>query len=191
MKILFAWHASVEPEYQKVFQELVMLGLDIWALMPAAWTEGGQLQRPTERPDGSYRTLLQPVIFRDRPKRFFYPNFVSIIRAVRFFRPDIVHIFEEPYSLACAELAGLSRIFQPGAKIVIQSFENIAPVHRLSFYHRVEAFVLRRAHAILTVPREGELLWRQRGFKGPIYHVPVGLDETFSGFERLDKRSIG
>jgi len=183
MKVLFAWHAAVEPEYRKLFQELAQVGMELVAFLPTAWTEGGRLQKPPRRTNDSYRIVLSPVAFRDKVKRFFYLNIIPIIQTIKHFRPDIVHIFEEPYSLACAELVGLTRMFHPSAKVVIQSFENLPPIHRPPFLI-IERFVLKGADALLTIPSEGEALWRNRDFRGPIYHIPVGLDENL--FRKTD-----
>jgi len=183
MKIFFTWHAAVETEYRKLFQELRRLNIELLVLIPNEWTEGGRLQRYTQKHSDDYQALVLSVIFRDKIKRFFYPNLKALVREFRQFRPDIVHIFEEPYSIACAQLVGLTRTFCPEAKIVVQSFENLLPSHPLPF-SVIERFVLQRAHALVIVPHEGEALWRARGFKGPIYQVPVGLDETF--FKKAD-----
>lgn len=183
MKVLFSWHAAVEPEYRKLFQELAQVGMELLAFLPTAWTEGGRLQKPPRRTNDSYRIVLSPVAFRDKVKRFFYLNIIPIIQTIKHFRPDIVHIFEEPYSLACAELIGLTRMFHPSAKVVIQSFENLPPIHRPPFLI-IERFVLKGADALLTIPSEGEALWRNRDFRGPIYQIPVGLDENL--FRKTD-----
>jgi glycosyltransferase involved in cell wall biosynthesis len=188
MKIFFTWHAAVETEYRKLFQELRRLNVELLVLIPNEWTEGGRLQRYTPKHSDNYQALVLSVIFRDKIKRFFYPNLKALVRQFRQFRPDIVHIFEEPYSLACAQIVGLARTFYPKAKIVVQSFENLLPPHPLPF-NLIERFILQRADALVIVPHEGEALWRARGFRGPIYQVPVGLDETL--FKKTDAPLTG
>jgi len=188
MRVLFAWHAAVEPEYRKLFHELAKLGIDLRALLPAAWTEGGRLQRPNQEGWHDYHTLIQPVLFRNRIKRFFYPNFLALVRAIKQFQPDIVHIFEEPYSLVCVQLVGLTRKFHSRAKIIIQSFENLPPAHS-PLFNIIENFILQRANALISVPHEGEALWRARGFRGALYQVPVGVEDTL--FKKVDAASMG
>src|SRR3989338_410357 len=100
MRILFTWHAAVEPEYRKLFKEIAKKGHELLVISPKSWTEGGRLQSVDNLNEDGYRLLTFPVIFRNRIKGFFYPQIYFLYKLFNKFKPDIVHIFEEPYSLA-------------------------------------------------------------------------------------------
>lgn len=176
MRILFTWHAAVEPEYRKLFKKIAKNGYELTVICPKAWTEGGRLQRVDNLKEDGYSLFSFPVVFRDRIKGFFYPQIYSICQLFRKFKPDIVHIFEEPYSLACFQMTALARIVSPRSRIVVQCFENMIIPQRFPF-SLIERFVLNNTNLLISVPNEGESVWRGKGYSGSIKQLPVGLDE--------------
>lgn len=184
MRVFFAWHAAVEREYRKLFAALADLGVTLVVVAPTAWTEGGRLQRISlAEGERGYTLIPLPVLFRDRLKGFCYFNVITIARALRFCAPQVVHIFEEPYSAVCFELVLLAKIFAPDAGVVIQSFENL-PLRQRPPFSWFESFSLAKADGLIVVPREGLEVWRGKGYKGPVAHLPVGIDERI--FTRRD-----
>lgn len=185
MKILFTWHAAVEPEYRKLFREIVNKGHELLVISPKTWMEGGRLQRIDNSDEAcskrsesnGYSLFSFPVIFRNRIKGFFYPQVNSLCQLFRKFKPDIVHIFEEPYSLACFQMVTLAKIASPRSKIIVQSFENMIIIQRFPF-SLIERFVLNNTNLLISIPKEGELVWRNKGYSGTIKQLPVGLDEN-------------
>lgn len=184
MRILFTWHAAVEPEYRKLFKEIVKKGYDLTVICPKSWTEGGRLQRINNSDEAcsersksnGYSIFTFPVAFRDRIKGFFYPQIYSLCQLFRKFKPDIVHIFEEPYSLACFQMVTLAKIASPRSKIIVQSFENMIIPQRFPF-SLIERFVLNNTNLLISIPKEGESVWRSKGYSGTIKQLHVGLDE--------------
>ncbi|MEK6591044.1 MAG: glycosyltransferase [Nitrospinota bacterium] len=191
MKIIFTWHAAVEPEYRKLFREMANKGHELLVICPKGWTEGGRLQRvdslnkacsdPAHNlsagESNGYRLITLSVIFQDRIKGFFYPEIYNLYKVFSKFKPDIVHIFEEPYSLACFEMVSFVRIASLSSKIVVQSFENMIINQRFPF-SLFERFILNNTDLLITVPKEGESVWRNKGYSGTIRQIPVGLDEN-------------
>jgi len=176
MRILFTWHAAVEPEYRKLFKEIVKKGYELTVICPKVWTEGGRLQGVDNLKEDGYSLFSFPVIFRNRIKGFFYPQVNFLCQIFRKFKPDIVHIFEEPYSLACFQMATLAKIASPRSKIIVQSFENMIIPQRFPF-SLIERFVLNNTNLLISIPKEGESVWRSKGYSGTIKQLPVGLDE--------------
>jgi glycosyltransferase involved in cell wall biosynthesis len=177
MKILFTWHAAVETEYRKIFKEISKRGHELLVVCPKEWTEGGRLQQADSSDEDGYRLIALPVIFRNRIKGFFYPKIYVLYKLINNFKPDIFHIFEEPYSLSCFQMAGLSKIASPFSKIVVQSFENMIIAQRFPFSF-IERFVLNNTDLLIAIPKEGELIWRSKGYPKTIKQVSVGLDEN-------------
>src|SRR3989338_1924935 len=183
MRILFTWHAAVEPEYRKLFKEIAKKGHELLVISPKSWTDGGRLQSVDNLNEDGYRLLTFPVIFRNRIKGFFYPQIYFLYKLFNKFKPDIVHIFEEPYSLACFQMAALVKIVSPPSKIIVQSFENMIIPQRFPFL-LIERFVLNNTNLLISVPNEVESVWRGKGYSGTIKQLPVGLDETL--FKKTD-----
>jgi glycosyltransferase involved in cell wall biosynthesis len=191
MKILFTWHAAVESEYRKLFKEIAKKGHELIVICPRAWTEGGRLQRvdnlkeacSEQSESNGYSLFSFPVIFRDRIKRFFYLKPYSLYKLFSEFKPDIVHIFEEPYSLVCLQMIGLTKIASPLSKIVVQSFENINIAQKFPFSN-IEDYVLKNTNLLIAIPKEGESVWKGKGYSKTIEYIPVGLDENI--FKKTD-----
>jgi glycosyltransferase involved in cell wall biosynthesis len=190
MKVLFVWHAAVEPEYQKLFVELSKEVEQLIAIAPSSWTEGGRLQYlENKKIDLDYSLIPLSVIFRNKGKGHFYPNFFKIISIVKTFKPDVLHLFEEPFSFVCSEFISIFKMFSPNTKIIIESFENLDVVQR-NIFHYIQKFNLKNTDLLINIPQKGELIWRSRGFRGYIKKGNVGVDtkKFFKNYEFLKNK---
>lgn len=195
LRIVFAWHAAVEPEYRKLFRELVALGHEVTVIAPESWKEAGKdLHAYTAETDG-YRLLGLPVAYKNRIKGFFYLDVIALSLTLRMSRPDIVHIFEEPYSASAFQIGFLARHLSPRAKVVIESLENLNIPQRRAFAF-FETYTLKRCDALIAVPHDGREVWKAKGCVKPIKQASVGIDEnlfkktegSIAGLEYLDRR---
>ena len=175
MKILISWHAAVEPSYRKLFSELALQGAEIKLIVPYEWTEGGRLVAFQHDKTDRYDISALNTIFTNRIRGFFYPGVKRLWKEIADFKPDIIHIMEEPFSFAAAEFMLLAKIAVPECKVVLFSFENIDFPQRFP-YSKLQNFNLKNADAMVVVPEEGVKLWKNRGFRNDIFHIPVGID---------------
>ena len=176
MKVLFVWHAAIEPEYRKLFVELSKEVEQLIVIAPSSWTEGGRLQYlENKKNDLDYNLIPLSVIFRNKIRFHFYPNFFKIISIAKTFKPDVLHLFEEPFSFVCSEFISIFKMFSPNTKLIIESFENLDVVQR-NIFHYIQKFNLKNTDLLINIPQEGELIWRSRGFRGYIKKGNVGVD---------------
>lgn len=187
MKILFTWHAAVEPEYRKLFDAIAASGHDLTVIAPDIWYEGGKAQTLQADLAGNYKLLALHIIFKNRLKGFFYSNIFRIAREIKALRPDVVHIFEEPYALSSLQFTALSKVFSSESKILVESFENIFIKQKFP-YSLFEKAVLKMSDCIIAIPGEGKAIWESKCFRGELRQVPVGLDEgLFKKIEGITK----
>lgn len=175
MKVLVTWHGAVEPAYRTLFDELAALGAEVLLIAPAEWTEAGRPQRFSGC-KGAYSSIAFNIKFKDRIRGFFYPDAPGILKQIKAFRPDILHIMEEPFSLAASEFLMLKRLSGSKARTILFSFENIAEFRQKLPYSLFQSCNLKNADAIITVPEEGLGIWRSRGFGGKVARIPLGID---------------
>jgi glycosyltransferase involved in cell wall biosynthesis len=102
---------------------------------------------------------------------------------LREFRPDVIHIEEDPQALITLETITLQRIFARHAAVTLFSWDNLLRSRRfpLSFLKRtLRAYSLRRVSAMICGNRRAaELLSDEGRFKGLVEVVPqYGLDVT-------------
>ncbi len=173
---MFVWHAAVEPEYRKLLAAIADCGVDLLAIVPTAWTEGGKLLKVRSMAsDKGCRIEALAALGRDRVKRFFYPNIPRLASLLRSFSPDVLHVFEEPYSLCTFEILLLKKLVASKARVVIHTFENLPTDHGVPFAAS-ERFCFKHADAFISVPEEGINVLRSKGYRGPIHCIPIGLD---------------
>ncbi|MFQ5646233.1 MAG: glycosyltransferase [bacterium] len=174
IKTIICWHAAVEPAYRKLFSEMAALGVDVSLITPEQWREGGRNQAYLPGLSDNYKTIALKTVFKNHVRAFFYPNVVKIAGELR--KAEIIYIMEEPFSLAAYQFIRLKRLVGSQAKVILFSFENIDIPQRFP-YSKFQEFNLNQADALVSVPGEGVGLWRKRGFKGKIYHLPIGVDD--------------
>lgn len=175
MRILVTWHAAVEPSYRKLFSELVLQGAEIKLIMPTQWVECGRLLDYQPYDSDTYEISVFNTIFTNRIRAFFYPNMRGLHKEIADFNPDVIHIMEEPFSIAAAQFMWLAKSAAPKSKVVLFSFENIDFLQRFP-YSKTQNYNLSNANALVVVPAEGENIWKNRGFKKNISHIPAGID---------------
>lgn len=183
MKVLICWHGAVEQSYRRLFDEISGHGVGLRIIAPREWSEGGRLQKFAEGNE-KYGKLILKTAFTDHVRAFFYPNALKIVRDIKEFNPDIIHVMEEPFSLAAYEMLLLKKLARSKAKTILFSFENID--NRQGFPYSVfQSYCLKKADAIIVVPEESQGLWKKRGFKKTVAKIHLGIDSTL--YKRLPK----
>ncbi|MBT3433753.1 MAG: glycosyltransferase [Nitrospinaceae bacterium] len=122
-------------------------GLEMSLLVPRLWREG-ERELVTEPGEGEgYPLHAGDVFFSGRVGGHVYRS--GLLGALKRERPDIVHIEEEPWSLAVAQLLSFLPLCRPRPKLVLFSFENMdIPLHRLQ--RTIEHRALSRADVLIA-----------------------------------------
>ena len=126
----------------------------------------------TDHPDYAIRPLRS--IYHSHNYRFFY---LGAGRAIARLAPDLIHIEEEPWSLAAWQ-AVRHRRRDPKVRIVFFTWQNLRRTY--GFPHgRIERAVHAAADAAIAGNAEAADILRGRGFARPIHVLPqFGVDET-------------
>lgn len=172
MRALMISKACVVGAYQKKLEELARLpDLELAVVVPPAWRDrAGTLPLERQHTTG-YELVVLPCAFNGSYHLHFYP---SLGRVMRRFRPDLVHLDEEPYNLATAHGLRLAR--RCGARAVFFSWQNIRRRYPLPF-GLLESYVLRNVDAGIVGNQESQQVWRAKGYEGPLAVIPqFGVD---------------
>ncbi|MBX6340870.1 MAG: glycosyltransferase family 4 protein, partial [Thermomicrobiaceae bacterium] len=101
----------------------------------------------------------------------FYPG---LWRRLRGFRPDILHVDEEPYNLVTLQAAILGRLL--GAKVVFFTWQNLYRRYPPPF-RWFELLNYRLAAAGVAGNQEAAEVLRRKGYRGPLAVIPqFGVD---------------
>lgn len=102
----------------------------------------------------------------------FYPALPALLRR---WRPDIIDVWEEPWSLAAAQTCFWRDRLLPRAKIVIETEQNLDKLLPPPF-ESLRAYVLRRADFLIGRSRAAVQVAQRKGFRGPSQVVPNAVD---------------
>ncbi len=130
---------------------------------------------PVQRTSHSdYEIVPLRAVYSSHNYRFFY---LGACRALRRLSPDVLHIEEEPWSLAAWQ-AIRHRRRRPGVKIVFFTWQNLRQRH--GFPHgRIERAVHAAADAAIAGNAEAAEILREKGFTRPVHVLPqFGVDEA-------------
>lgn len=173
MRILMLSKACVVGAYQSKLEEMARLPeVDLRVLVPPRWRDPDRGVLPLERAHvEGYDLRTTPIRFNGHFHLHYYPQ---IGREIRAFRPDIVHIDEEPYNLATWHALWHAR--RQGVKTLFFSWQNINRRYPLPV-RLGEQWVLRSVdHALMGTQSAAEV-WQAKGYRGSLTVIPqFGVD---------------
>ncbi len=172
IKVLRLQHSLVEPTNHRILDELgAFPELEIKALCPTWGIESGSRRDLKQSHRADLQTARTALTFHYSTT--FYLE--KLGAAMRNFKPDIIHIHDEPWSLTTGQTLALRRIYAPRAKIVFSSAQNIHKNYPFPF-GRIERWnhaVASAGHGCCEGVRD---VVRAKGFKGPFEISPLGID---------------
>jgi glycosyltransferase involved in cell wall biosynthesis len=179
--------ALVTGVYQKKVEELARLpGIDLRIVVPPYWHEErvGRLPFTPLFTEG-YELNVEHLRFNGHHHIHYYPGLRRLMQA---FKPDLVHIDEEPYNVVTAHAAWLAR--RTGARSVFFSWQNLYRRYPLPF-RLIERYVYRAASAGIVGNRDAGRVLRRKGFRKPLTVIPqFGIDPELYQPRPSQKRAL-
>lgn len=174
LRVLFVSHTYVVGVNQGKLDAIAATGTEVGLLVPAKWQALAWGKRfEVEKPYPRIRIYSARVLFEGKVGAYFYPPWV-IQKAIADFRPDVIQVEQEVFSLSAFEIALWARLARK--PLVLFCWENMDR-HLSKFRQWVRQFVLGTAQLIVAGNQEGKELLRQWGYKGIIEVMPqMGVD---------------
>ncbi|MEZ4520393.1 MAG: glycosyltransferase family 4 protein [Thermomicrobiales bacterium] len=173
MRVLMISKALVNGVYQRKAEELAKLpDVELCLVVPPYWRENRVGDQPLQEMfTEGYELAVEPMRFNGHHHVHYYPG---LGRRMRAFKPDIVHIDEEPYNFVTAHATRLAR--RNGAKTVFFAWQNLyrwyPPPFRL-----FELYNYWTASAAIVGNRDAGRVLRKKRYRGPISLIPqFGVD---------------
>jgi glycosyltransferase involved in cell wall biosynthesis len=116
----------------------------------------------------------------------------GLVEALRATRPDVIDLYEEPFSLVALQTLLLRDLLAPRAALVFYSAVNVERRWRWP-YRAIERLVLSRADGAYAPNQDVPLILRAKGFPKakPVAVIPLGVEaERFAAAERQPMRDI-
>jgi glycosyltransferase involved in cell wall biosynthesis len=190
--LLIAQQCQVRSEGQAKAERLAEFpDIELMTLVPDRYfVEGKRLRRPDppERPAYEYRIgrVLWPWT---GPGQWYLHCYPGLAKVLRTFRPDVIDLWEEPWSLVSAQTCWLRNRMLPGARIISETEQNVNKVLPFPF-EKFRGYTTRNADFIIGRNAEAVQITYQKGYRGPAAVAPNGVDtDLFSPKDRKAARA--
>lgn len=184
MRVVILSKANIVGIYQRKLEAIARRGVELLAVMPPSWKDE-RGEQPLERlyTEG-YTLQIIPIRFNGNFHLHYYPG---VGRVIRQFRPQIIHIDEEPYNLAAWQALYHGR--RVGAKTLFFSWQNILRQYPLPFAWGERKMLRTVDYALVGTASAGEV-WRAKGYAGRMAVVPqFGVDtDLFHPIQKPEQR---
>jgi len=173
MKVLFIWHAAVALPYQSFIKELAEHeDLEITLLIPQWSMEGSKKIKAFIPKNAKYKVLKGWNHYPKDPLIGIYPALPFYLFSIR---PDLIHLFEEPYHNLAAYLTFFKGLICPQAKFVFQTFQNLAEDYR-SNWVKTQNKTFRTSQAAIACAEEMKKVLLHWGYNKPIRVIYPGVE---------------
>ncbi len=168
IRVLTISKPYVAKAYRKKLVDLAADGrFEIGLVCPLQWAN----QRYEGEPEAKVKTWRLPISFNGQNHLHFYLGLEDVFRE---FRPDIVNVEEEHYSLVTWQCFRLAKKY--GAKPIFYTWQNISKKYPPPFSW-IEQYIFRNAAAGIAGNSEAIDILHDKGFKGPCHEiVQMGVD---------------
>ncbi|MBW4425202.1 MAG: glycosyltransferase [Nostoc desertorum CM1-VF14] len=178
LRVLFISHAYVVGVNQGKLDAIAQVeGVEVGLLAPSNWTAlEWNRKLPLECPYSNLHLYSAPVLFPGKVGAHFYAPWV-LWKVLKDFKPDIIQVEEEVFSICAFEVAILARII--GKPIVIFGWENQLRQLPLARW-KICQYVLNTASAIIPGNQDGADIMRKWDYHGLLEVMPqMGVDPEF------------
>ena len=183
LRVLMISHAYVSVELaQAKARELARRpGLDVTVVAPSRFFELGRWMQAERPAEPEYRLEVLPValpLVRGQRHLYFYPR--GLVRLMRSVRPDIVDLWEEPYSAVSTQVVLARRAVARHAPLVMnpsqQAVKRQPPPFRWG-----ERLVVSDTRYVVGRSRESIEVFEAKGYRGPSTVIGHGIELGFLG----------
>ncbi len=165
--------------------------LDLTLVVPRVWHEYGQAHPEHGEPSrtGLHVEISPARLTRAGPVKWYLHHYPRLGQLIRTLQPDVLHLWEEPWSAVALQAALLRDQFAPQAALVLETDQNI--YRRLPIgFEQIRRYTLGRSELMIARGQEALAVVRQAGFSGPHEFVEYGID-TGTFFPRAAPRPGG
>ncbi len=149
--------------------------LDLTLVVPKVWHEYGQAEH-AEPSRTALKVRVEPVrLTRGGPAKWYLHHYPRLRSLLADLQPDVIHLWEEPWSVAALQAARLRDQVAPAAAFVLETDQNIA--RRLpAGFERIRRYTLARTDLLIARGDEALAVSRSCGFDGPSEAVMYGIN---------------
>ncbi|ACA20363.1 glycosyl transferase group 1 [Methylobacterium sp. 4-46] len=146
--------------------------LDVHLLVPARWHQFGRVIEADPPDDPGVTVHVAPIrLPKAGPMGWYLHVYPGMRRLIRRLQPDVVHLWEEPWSLVALQAS----LLRGPAALVLEVDQNI--LKRLPPpFEGVRRFTLSRTDHVLARSPDAAEVVRAGGYAGPVSPIGYGVD---------------
>ncbi|MEM7332134.1 MAG: glycosyltransferase [Chloroflexota bacterium] len=177
--------ACLVGTYQKKLELIAAQpDVDLQVIIPPSWNDRSGTILAERRFTEGYQLIIDPINFNGSFHTHYYPK---LKQRLSNFKPDIVHIDEEPYNLATWLAWRQSNKVK--AKTLFFTWQNINRAYPPPFSW-MEKQVLNGVDYALMGNEDAVTVWQEKGYRGPYRIIPqFGVDPML--FQPPTRRDSG
>lgn len=146
--------------------------LDVHLVVPKCWHEFGRTLHADPADDPGVTLHILPVWFdRGGPFKWYLHLYPALSRLVKELAPDVVHLWEEPWSLVALHASHLKRDAALVLEVDQNLFKRLPPPFEWIRHH-----VLARTDHVLSRSTDATAVARASGYAGPVTEIGYGVD---------------
>ena len=174
LRIVSIAHPAVSSEAGRLRYPCLAAKSDVelHLIVPAIWKEFGRTitaERPTET---GFSVHVLPIrLPQAGPMNWYLHFYPALGRTLRQIDPDVIHLWEEPWSIVALQ----ARMLRRRAALVLEVDQNI--LKRLPPpFEAIRKHVLRRTDHVLSRSPDATMVVRAHGYAGPVTPIGYGVD---------------
>ena len=151
--------------------------ISLTLVIPDRWQEGGRtLQKGSVT--GPLNVQTRRILLPQLPKASWYAHFYTgLTQVIRRLSPDVIHLWEEPWSVVALQLCFLRARLAPNAALILETEQNI--FRRLPPpFESIRGYSLRLTDMMIARQKEALDVTRRCGYRGPATLVEYTFDES-------------
>jgi L-malate glycosyltransferase len=178
MRVLYISHFFVSSLYQrKLIWLSKMPNLTVAGVTPKTWVDEGMVHN-FELPSENCIRIFTIRSYLTGNGSLYFLSPVSLFKIFKMFKPDIIHVDEEPWSLCMLQVLFARGIICQQAKLIFDTSENIPKPIPFPF-SIIQQWTFQSACYATAINSEAKIVLKQKGFHGPIKVVGHGVDPKF------------
>jgi glycosyltransferase involved in cell wall biosynthesis len=148
--------------------------VDLHLIVPAIWKEFGRTIVAEPPRETGFSVHVLPIrLPQAGPMNWYLHFYPGLRRLLRQIDPDVIHLWEEPWSIVALQAQMLRR----RAAVVLEVDQNI--LKRLPPpFETIRRYVLRHTDHVLSRSPDATMVVRARGYDGPVTPIGYGVDVT-------------
>jgi glycosyltransferase involved in cell wall biosynthesis len=151
-------------------------GVELCVLVPDRWRAYGTWRFAQTSVDPPYRhEVHRPRLPWTGPGQTFLHHYPRLKQLLREFQPDVIDLWEEPWSAVSAHACRLRNRLCPSAVVISETEQNIEKRLPLPF-EWFRRYTFTNAQHLVGRSREAVEVAHRRGYKGPATVVPNAVD---------------